>query len=153
MVQSEVKEESVKVETVEHSDSVPESEVTKEAEIDVGKMVGSLSWAPLENEALEAHGEEIVSGIMERIPNLSVRTSPNQHMAISHGDGSKRGRVVAKIWFAKSKVCVETPILEGKAYKVGQSRYLDEKTGLSKKDRTSIIREIKTYIADRGWER
>ena len=58
---------------------------------------------------------------------------------------------MAKIWFAKTKVCVETPILEEKKFVVGRSRYLDEKVGLTKKDRTLVIREIKKYIADRGW--
>ena len=112
--------------------------------------IASLDWSPLVNDKLEAHAEEILTGILERIPDLSVRTSKNQHQAISHGE--KRGRVVCKFWFAKSKVCVETPILDGRSYKVGQSRYLDENIGLSQKNRAAVIREIKKYIADRGWE-
>ena len=111
--------------------------------------IAGLDWSPLANDKLEAHAEEILSGLLERIPGLSVRTSKNNHQALSFGE--TRGRIVCKVWFCKSKVCVETPILEGRSYKVGQSRYLDVKVGLSKKDRASIFREIKKYIADRGW--
>ena len=143
MIEKENVVEEIEVE--EPMDSVP----VEKTEQKVAEIVG-LDWTPLSNEKLEAHGEEILSGLFERIPGLSVKTSKNQHQAVSFGEG--RGRTVAKIWFAKSKVCVETPILEGRKYKVGQSRYLDEKTGLSKTDRSAIVKEIRAYIKARGWE-
>ena len=148
MVQNEVKEEIVEEQTAEHVESVPTSEVEKKV-ADVASIAG-LDWSPLANEKLESHAEEILSGMLERIPGLTVRTSKNQHQAISYGLG--RGKVVCKFWFAKSKVCVETPILVGRKYVVGKSRYLNDKTGLSKKDRSAVVKEIRTYIADRGWE-
>lgn len=154
MVQNEVKEEVVE-QAAEIPDSVPEGEVESEVaeqkeRVMMVASIAGLDWAPLTNDKLEAHAEEILTSVMERIPGLTVKTSKNQHQAISHGE--KRGRVICRIWFAKSKVCVETPILEGRKYVVGQSRYLDEKIGLSKKDRSAIVKEIKDYIKDRGWE-
>jgi len=142
MVQNVVKEDA-EVEAAEPVESIPTSEVEKATEI------AGLDWSPLSNDKLEAHAEEILSGIFERIPGLSVRTSKNQHQAIRYGEG--RGRVVAKIWFAKTKVCVETPVLEGRKYVVGKSRYLNDKNGLNRKDRSAVVKEINTFIAARGW--
>ena len=148
------KSESLVVEekTAELVDSVPTSEVeVKVAEQEtIGKTISGLSWAPLENEALEAHGEEIISGIMERIPNLSVKTSPNNHQSLSFGTG--RGRGVAKFWFTKKRIVLETAELVGRKYSVLASRDIDEKTGLSSKVRAKVVSEIRAYISARNWK-
>ncbi len=135
------------VETVETPESIPEVKAVEE--VDVGKMVSSLSWAPLESEKLEIHGEEIIHGLMTRIPGLVVRTSPNQHQSLSFGE--KRGRVVCKFWFTKSRIVLETAELDGKSYSVLASRELNEKNGLGSKVRLKVLSEIRAYIKNRGW--
>lgn len=146
-----VRQENVKVsevETVEASESIPEVKVVKE--VDIGKMMRELNFSPLENEKIEAQSEEILTGILERIPGLVVSTSPNQHIKISAGKG--RGQCVGKLWFSRKKAVLETAKLDGKKYVVLASRELNEKNGLSAKNRLAISREIRRFIIDRGWE-
>ena len=65
---------------IEGKEKTAESTISPVGEVEgqVAEILG-LDWTPLVNEKLEAHAEEILTGIFERIPGLMVSTSPNQY--------------------------------------------------------------------------
>ena len=79
-----------KEKTVEQVEPAPPCEVEnqvaeQEEKVMAVASIANLDWTPLENERLMVHGEEIMSGLIERINGLSVRTSKNNHHALSFG--------------------------------------------------------------------